>query len=282
MHCSGKLFYPYFDYIFLSVSMVSSIAPYWIYPHLVYIVLLVPITCVNAPYLATNNKNPQMQHASSHPTLANHRSVAHTQLQNHHRILQNHYRFQIPYAHHLKLPIQKSAKLVNILNTLDRICSRILQSTLLHVTPSSKTLNPSTSKTCKTRPNPLSFPLAPSHNKLNTRTPAKYISPLQTALKPEISSHTILYKSHKPPQNPETNIEIQKFPIQKSCKIHYIPPHAPPAHTMPILASCIPTPTQPPYTTPNLQTEKPTNLKTENALPTPCKSLMPTDLENKP
>jgi hypothetical protein len=253
-HHSSKLFYPCFDYICLFVSMIlSSIAPNWIYPHLVYIALPVPIMCVYAPYLATKSRNPQMQYASTYPTLANRRSVAHTQPQNHHRMLQTHYRIQTPYAHYLKPPNQKTAHSVNILNTPDRTRSRILQSTLLQLTPSSKTLNPSTSKTCKICPNPSSFPPTPSRAKLNTRTPATYTPPPQTTPKVEISSHTILYKNHKPLQNLETNIETQKLLARKSCKIHYTPPYAPPARTMPRSATCTSAPTQPPpppYTIP--------------------------------
>jgi hypothetical protein len=119
-HRSGKSSCPCFDYICLFVSMISSIAPNCIYPLLVYNVLLVPTTCVNAPYLAIKSRNPQMQYAPRHSTPTNCRSVAHTQPQNHHRMLRSHCRIQTTYAHHLRPPFQNPANPVNTLNTLDR------------------------------------------------------------------------------------------------------------------------------------------------------------------
>ena len=188
MHHSGKSSCPCFDYICLFVSMISSIASNCIYPPLVYNILLAPITYVNAPYLAIKSRNSQTQYASRHSTPTNCRSVAHTQPQNHHRMLRSHCRIQTIHAHHLKPPFQNLANLINIFNTIDRTRSKNLQPTLLQPTPSRKTLNPSISKTYKICPNPSSFPPTSSQAKLKTRTLATYTPPPQVTSKQKIRS----------------------------------------------------------------------------------------------
>jgi hypothetical protein len=112
-HCSCKLLCPNFDYIFLLVSIARSTVPHRI----------------------ANSRKHQKQYTLRYLALASHSSIVQTRPRDHPSMLQNCSTFQILYAYHLKFLVQETYNQTNILNTLARICTRTLQSTLLKLVP---------------------------------------------------------------------------------------------------------------------------------------------------